>query len=101
MTEEEAKKKVCPQTFAIPDIRDGDGCGIRQGGPWLCVASECMAWRWHRAPGSTSHAHPDIGEALQRMKPERFTFTQMGTSPTGQLLDLDGEGFCGLAGKVS
>lgn len=46
MTEEEAKTKVCPQTFGIPEIRTADGCGIREGGPWKCIGSACMMWRW-------------------------------------------------------
>ncbi len=44
MTEDEAKAKVCPKTFGIPDERDEYGSGIREGGPWKCRGSGCMAW---------------------------------------------------------
>jgi hypothetical protein len=33
LSEQEAKTKQCPFSFAVP------------GGPWPCVGSECMAWR--------------------------------------------------------
>ena len=79
MTEDEAKKKVCPATFGIPDERDEYGSGIRQGGPWKCIGSACMAWR-HKG--------------------------QIGIGPRGERRDrdLDGmtkwvsDGYCGLAG---
>lgn len=35
MTEDKAKKKICPQTLT----RSG-------AGPANCVASDCMAWHW-------------------------------------------------------
>ena len=46
MTEEEAKTKYCPYTFTRLDERDSNGYGITQGGPWMCCATGCMAWRW-------------------------------------------------------
>jgi hypothetical protein len=46
---EEARKKICPFTFSIPEQRTEDGCGIREGGPWQCLADGCMAWRWELA----------------------------------------------------
>lgn len=49
--ETEAKTRICPQTFAAPDVRDNEGNGICQGGPWKCVGSDCMAWRWARSHG--------------------------------------------------
>lgn len=45
ITEDEAKKKWCPFTFAVTEIRAGDGQGIREPGPWTCLGSLCMAWR--------------------------------------------------------
>ena len=46
MTEAEAKTKTCPQSFGVAAEYDGNGNGIRQGGPFSCVGSDCMAWRW-------------------------------------------------------
>lgn len=46
LTEKEAKKKFCPFTFCAPADRSPTGEGITKGGPWHCIASECMAWRW-------------------------------------------------------
>lgn len=45
-TEEEARKKRCPLSFGVQEIRNGNGDGIREAGPWNCIASDCMAWRW-------------------------------------------------------
>lgn len=71
MTESEAKTKTCPRSIGVQPLYGPDGNGIRDGGPWACLGSECMAWRWL---GTTMV--PD-GEG------ERRTST----------------GYCGLAGK--
>ena len=42
LTEDEAKKKICP--FSFPSPRDGT-LG-RSLGPLNCLASMCMAWEW-------------------------------------------------------
>lgn len=54
LTEEQAKKTTCQETFAVREIRDSLGSGIREGGPWGCLGSGCMAWRWWDGSG-----HPD------------------------------------------
>jgi hypothetical protein len=46
MTEEDARRKWCPASFAIPEQRLPNGDGGREAGPWMCIASGCMAWRW-------------------------------------------------------
>ena len=98
MTEAEAKTKWCPQTFGIPDVRDHEGNGIMQGGPFNCRGSECMAWRWSKKPMGQEQDHEDIARDLVAMHPDRFSFDQM-TSPIGILTDHVGTGYCGLAGR--
>lgn len=68
LTEAEAKTKWCQESFGVPEVRDGNGNGIREGGPWVCMASECMAWRWmpafqHRDGTTTQEATGYCGKA--------------------------------------
>lgn len=79
MTEEEAKTKMCHQTFGIPDVRDEFGNGITQGGPWNCCGSNCMAWQWINTPESVNNYRASCQ-----------------TSPNPSIVAT---GFCGLAGK--
>lgn len=90
MTEEEARKKWCPfartgaftdqdQMMAVTVNRDPrdevmDGC--------RCIASECMAWRWH------GYAGEEI--ALDRDHP----FRKFPRDEHDQRY-----GYCGLAGR--
>ena len=46
MNESEARKKWCP--FVRPDY--GNVRGISNLNGSKCIASECMAWRWHLLP---------------------------------------------------
>lgn len=80
LTEDEATTKICPLSFSAHEIRGNDGSGIREGGPWNCQASACMAWR---------------------------KVDQIGIGPNGEKRDrdLDGRtrwvdrGFCGAFGR--
>lgn len=80
ITEAEAKTKWCPFTFTVPEQRGPDGCGIREGGPWTCSASLCMAWRSGGTVRVDSTGKRVFGE-MQEFK-ERIEV-----------------GYCGLAGE--
>ena len=45
VTEDEAKAKWCPLTFAVHDTFSPEGTGIKHGGPYPCCTTHCMAWR--------------------------------------------------------
>jgi len=62
MTEDEAKTKWCPAARSSAD--QGDYSANRRSDGKVdigcfCIASDCMAWRWHRSfsdgPLSTEH----------------------------------------------
>ena len=71
MTENEAKTKWCPQVrFADP--RDGGKPSVeptswnRFDGEWdftglLCIASDCMMWRWNIDPLDHPHDYDKTG----------------------------------------
>lgn len=47
VSEQDAKVMTCPLSIGVqPCYHPTDGQGIRDGGPWPCVGSRCMAWRW-------------------------------------------------------
>jgi len=49
MSEDDARTKYCPLTFARSDFDTNStvsGITMSGSGPHLCVASQCMAWRW-------------------------------------------------------
>jgi hypothetical protein len=90
MTEEEARNRLCPMSFAIPEIRTDDGCGVRGGGPWMCAASGCLGWRWWDGlsdDGTACHHTPT------RMAP------RVPETPEGRPL-AERRGYCGLAGSI-
>ena len=70
MKVEEAKKKHCPYPDPI------GGC--------ICIANECMAWRWHYEATSMV-----IGETVEGKK----------ILTNGEWIMSETDGYCGLAGK--
>ncbi len=88
LTEEQAKTKQCHLSFAVPEIRGSDGSGIRQGGPWACATTGCMAWRWAEAEYETKHAGTQPkGDGWENMNNGYWR-----RSKPGRL------GYCGAAG---
>jgi hypothetical protein len=86
-TEQEAKNKSCPLTFAIPDQRRADGAVVQVSGPWPCAGSDCMAWRWQDDPLQvTAHGLKRFGE---------------GSLPDSESVkpNVNRRGYCGLAGN--
>ncbi len=75
MTEDDAKTKWCPMFQVSAGMTGNDDVNNRMG---LCIASECMAWRWRRKP-----------------KPEMVE--QSGHREVTIPAD-PGSGYCGLAG---
>lgn len=71
MTEEEAKAKWCPATMSSPAIYAPTGEGLHAPGPFQCLASACMAWRW----AYDSEGYPILASNSEK------------------------KGFCGMAGR--
>lgn len=89
MTEEEAKKKWCPQMAAAGMLCDeteryGSHNGVVAA---RCIASECMAWRFK--PQEWKHAAAYGGEWIDTQEVD-------GWGQKGEKLPT--LGYCGLAG---
>lgn len=80
LTEDEARKKWCPQSFAAIPVINEYGAEVQCSGPWVCKASECMAWRWF------THQREKDGQIWSPTGPYSATGTKEHT------------GYCGLAG---
>jgi len=72
MTEDQAKEKWCPYvrhfSGSVDDEVVVDPAANRWGrhlnpGPCRCIASECMAWRYHSSSRSESERHGYCGLA--------------------------------------
>jgi hypothetical protein len=92
MTEDEAKTKTCPLSIGIQPLYAPGGQGVRDGGPWPCGGSECMAWRWdnreqaHLPPGQTPEGDGWIKREM--WKDGRYRHWE-------RLV----HGYCGMAGR--
>lgn len=91
MTEDEAKTKACfkAATFgATQQLADGPGP--------QCLASACMAWRWHRAT---------VDLLLSQDPPSHMTrkLGEPHANSSGNIVQRWGAstGYCGLAGAVA
>jgi hypothetical protein len=82
MTEEEAKKRVCP--FMVRRIILPQGASIEAR---ACLASECMAWRQMKQ----LYRHANSGEGY--VSEDRTDVYNNRGEP------LPRTGYCGLAGK--
>ena len=85
LTEEEAKTKWCPFGRCVEKAWDAvvtlnDPRGDPGGDKTMCIASQCMAWRWGTKPSKWKHITGNI------------------YVPVWDEADLQA-GFCGLAGK--
>lgn len=96
MTEDEARKRWCPFARTYHPETDGDGETVavasvnrgRDGAPdaWcLCIASDCMAWRWTSPPHWRVKRAQGITVAVDKDTPDAY--------------QTRGNGYCGIAGK--
>lgn len=100
MTEDEAKQKWCPHAFAShTDPRAGfDEEYETRPKTFPCIASKCMAWRFHRYQFTIYHGTDREGQ-----------FAEDGYQPNErELQDASDDkpriithGFCGLSGAPS
>lgn len=94
MTEEEAKTKTCWRSIGVAPVYAPDGGGIRDGGPWPCVGSDCMAWRW-----LPSGDNRDKIEAIRAHREKHGSDLRTAKEAVeASWSDPKERGFCGLAG---
>lgn len=98
VTPEFARTMTCPMTFSVPEVRSKDGRGLRESGPWMCVGSTCMAWRWHMGTGTSKieairDRRAATGDDLKSAK----EFVEANSHLWGDRR----EGYCGMAGRVA
>lgn len=82
LSEAEARTKWCPFTFGVPEQRSADGCGIREGGPWTCCTTLCMAWQ----PAETAEFKRAADHDFEKFG------TRLAADPTGYCAALSSKG---------
>lgn len=101
-TEAEAKTKWCPFVRA-PLSENGGNVAINSDGSRTCIASDCMAWRWHPLQADDAfkdaviQAAKDIGDKTEnKHKAARHVIANRAAYglPVAPF-----DGFCGLASK--
>ena len=76
VTEKEAKTRWCYRTMGFADRNAGNNPYAEK-----CVASMCMAWRWHFQANEPAHTMMAV------YPPQQTTYTKTD------------KGYCGLAGS--
>ena len=100
MTEDEAKKKWCPQVREIGDDPVAYNRNYVGKPVGRCVASECMAWRWSEAKRTVAFLEAVQAHMRTQTKPNFNTAVQavVYADRAGEFART--EGYCGLAGPV-
>lgn len=105
MTEDEAKTKWCP--FARPAAVAPHDCGEVRGNRnmdgavdtgALCIASQCMAWRWSDAKRTAAFLDAVQAHMKASSSPNFAKSTQAVYAERGREFE-NSEGYCGLAGR--
>ena len=84
ISEIEAKTKWCPFTFAVSEQRGPDGCGIREGGPWTCCTTHCMAWTPAETPDFKSRADERFRRTGESMTTDTGYCAAISTADRGE-----------------
>lgn len=85
LTEEEAKRKLCPMVRKILTFGSAGGSPGTQE-MMFCIASACMAWRWRVMPAI----------AKERAEKNRGNVPALWSED-----EMVARGYCGLAGNPS
>lgn len=99
LTEEQARAKWCPHARTSWDGSPTYNRDSRVGTlppSTLCVASECMSWRWARYPSVTLDCEEEADFGA-KYHDDAYVRREL---PNGFIQYTPNNGFCGIAGKV-